>query len=139
MEKFIVKYRKLLRRQKLFTVCYIVFMALELLGTLAGIIISGITGTDSLLTISVILFIVGPLVLVFFHVFVIRTLQSNKRKELDAEIYDSELNADEIMQVGAELKISLFSVALKKRVFELGLDFVPEGCIRDEILPTKKD
>ena len=87
MEKFIVKYRKLLRRQKLFTVCYIVFMALELLGTLAGIIISGITGTDSLLAISVILFIVGPLVLGFFHIFVIRTLQSNKRKELDAEIY----------------------------------------------------
>ena len=55
------------------------------------------------------------------------------------ELINSNLSADEIMEFGKRLRTDLFSVAIEKRCKELGLEGVPEWCVRDGILPQKED
>lgn len=75
------------------------------------------------------------LLYMIFHI----TGNDKKRKALDMELENSTLTADEILQLGKEVKTDLFGIALSKRVKELGLERVPEWCVRDGVLPVKSD
>lgn len=59
---------------------------------------------------------------------------------LSFAVFDSNVPAEEILELGRENKIDLINVAIKARCMnELGLQGVPEWCARDQILPTEED
>ena len=59
---------------------------------------------------------------------------------MEAALFDSNVPAEEILELGRENKIDLINVAIKARCMnELGLRGVPEWCARDQILPTEED
>lgn len=139
METFIKKYKKLLTRKKILTIGWFALMALALLGGLTGIIIGGARNNDSIFTLSIQLGLILPVAMWVAYLIFLVASKDKKRKALDLELENSALSAEEILQLGTALKIDLFGVALNKRVKELGLAYVPEWCVRDDVLPTKED
>lgn len=135
MEEYIKKYKKMIFTRKVFLGSYFTIMALAFLGGLVGIIVCGAKNQDSFITAFAVLCLVVPVVMLVIYLILTMTGKDKKREALDCELENSDFNADEIMQIGEAMKIDLFNVAVNKRAKELGLNQVPEGCIRDRILP----
>ena len=78
---------------------------------------------------------------VMWFVFLVANIsgKDKAREKLDSELMESNLTADEVMELGDKLKLDLFGVAAVKRAKELGIDHLPEGCLRDRILLTKEE
>lgn len=132
------KYKKLLRRRKLTRILYFVLMGLFLVGGFTGVIICCINESGSI-TPFMLMGYVAPIVMwVAFLIFLV-AWKDKKRVALDREVESSTMTADEVMLVGDYAGVDLYDIALKKRKEELGLEVVPEGYVRDRILPTKKE
>lgn len=138
-EEFVKKYRRLLFRHRLFIVCYFSVVLLAFFVGFAGIIGCGIRNTESYINVYAVLCLVVPVLMVLIYLIATATGKDKKRDALDSELVNSSLSADEIIQIGNELKINLFGVAVNKRVKELGLEYVPEWCVRDGVLPTAEN
>lgn len=139
MEDFVQKYRAVFAKRKLFKFLYFGVMALAFLGGMAGIIASAVKDDYSKLTMYVIIALAVPVVLWIIYLISIATGKDKKLDALAVELLESNLTADEIMKVGDEIKMSLFNVAIIKRKKELGLESIPEWCVRDGVLPTAED
>lgn len=135
MEEYIKKYKKMIFIRKVFVGSYFTIMALAFLGGLVGIIVCGARNQDSFLSAFIMLCLVVPVVMLVIYLILAMTGKDKKREALDCELENSDFSAEEIMQIGEAVKIDLFYVAVKVRAKELGLEHVPEGCIRDRILP----
>lgn len=93
---------------------------------------------DDLANIFGVLFLVLPvLALIVFFV------SAFKKDKLETQLYDAlekgNFSAEEILLIGEKINVNLFSKALSVRCKELGLESIPEWCVRDGVLPTKKD
>lgn len=77
-----------------------------------------------------------PIVMWVVYLVAIASGKDKAKEKLDSELMESNLSADEVMEIGEKLKLDLFGVAAVKRAKELGVDHLPEGCLRDGILPT---
>lgn len=93
---------------------------------------------DNLANIFGVLFLVLPvLALIAFFV------SAFKKDKLETQLYDAlekgNFSAEEILLIGEKINVNLFSKALSVRCKELGLESIPEWCVRDGVLPTKKD
>ncbi len=139
MEQFEKKYKRLKLKKKALICTYFGLMALAFLTGLTGIIICGIKNTDAKFSFFMILALVLPIVMWVLFLIAIIPGKDKAREKMDAELMESNLSSDEVMEIGDRLKLDLFGVAAVKRAKELGIDHLPEGCFRDRILPTKED
>ncbi len=135
MDKYYRKYRNLIVIHKTFIIGYCAIAALSFLGGLVGIIICAIRNLDSLITVCVILTLVVPIVMLILYLVCFQWLWDKRYDRLNSELRSSSLSANEILELGKKLKRDLFSVAVDKRCKELGLESVPEWCVRDGVLP----
>lgn len=138
MEEVVLEIRKILRLQKLREECFWVLIVLLIVIGIAGVIASSVMGKFNYLPVFCIIGFVLPIVFAISAVIGIVKNSSNSNKINDI-LLDNKLSADEIMSVGKRLNINLFSLALTVRCKELGLSKVPEWCVRDSVLPTKKE
>lgn len=139
METYYKKYKRLLNFHKISVILYFVMALFLLIGCLVGICVCSGKNTDSLIGFFVILGIVGPVVMFFVYIFCIQSLWNKRLEKQNNELKYSDLSAEEIIELGMLLKTNLYSIALEKRCNELGIDHVPEGYIRDAILPKAED
>lgn len=139
MEEFKQKYKRLIRRKKLLTIGYFAIIGLSFLAGLTGIIVVSVKNHFELLTLFVLLAIAVPAALWLIYLICLLAVKEKKREALDSELENSNISADDIMQMGQELKIDLFGVALSKRCKELGIEGAPEWCVRDGVLPTTEN
>lgn len=139
MEQFEKRYKRLKLKKKAFVCIYFGLMALAFITGFIGVIICGAKNIDSMFTFFAILGFVLPIVMWVVFLVSIVSGKDKAREKLDSELMESSLTADEVMEIGDKLKIDLFGVASIKRAKELGIDHLPEGCLRDRILPTKED
>lgn len=135
MDKYYRKYKKLLIIHKIFIIGYCVIAALAFLGGLVGIIISAIRNIDSLIAMCGILTLVVPIVMLILYLVCFQWLWDKRYDRMDSELCSSNLSSNEILELGKKLKRDLFSVAVDKRCKELGMESVPEWCVRDGVLP----
>ena len=83
--------------------------------------------------------IVGVPVICFKLYFAFSKRKDKKIEELRKIIFDNVNTADEVLKLGKENDIDLFSIAMEVRCFkELGLKSVPEWAARDGALPPLK-
>lgn len=139
MEEYKQKYKRLIRRKKLFTIGFFAIIGLSFISGLTGIIVVSVKNHFELLTLFVLLAIAVPAALWLIYLICLLAVKEKKRGALDLELESSNISADDIMQLGQELKIDLFGVALSKRCKELGIEGAPEWCVRDGVLPTAED
>ncbi len=139
MEEFEKKYKKLKLKKKALLCIFFGLMVLAFLTGFTGVIVCAVKKIETMFSLFMILGFVLPIVM--WVVFLVATAlgKDKAREKLDAELMGSTLSADEIMEMGDKLKFDLFGVASVKRAKELGIDHLPEGCIRDRVLPTKDD
>lgn len=114
-------------------------MVVTFLTGFTGVIICCMKNIESKFSFFAILGFVVPIVMWVVFLISIISGKDKAREKLDAELMESNLTASEIMEIGDRLKIDLFGVASIKRAKELGIDHLPEGCLRDRILLTKED
>ena len=139
MEQFEKKYKRLKLKRIAFVCIYFGLMALAFLSGLTGVIVCGAKNIDTMLSLFAVLGFVLPIVVWVVYLVAIASGKDKAREKLDSELMESNLSADEVMEIGDKLKFDLFGVAAVKRAKELGIDHLPEGCLRDGILPTKDD
>lgn len=139
MEQFEKKYKRLKLKKIAFVCIYFGLMALAFLSGLTGVIVCGAKNIDTMLSLFAVLGFVLPIVMWVVYLVAIASGKDKAREKLDSELMESNLSADEVMEIGDKLKFDLFGVAAVKRAKELGIDHLPEGCLRDGILPTKDD
>ncbi len=139
MENFLKKYKRLKFRKKAFIITYFSLMFLLFITGLIGVCVCGIKNIGSPITFFAIMGFVLPIVMWIVYLIATMTGKDSARDKLDEELKESDLTADEVMNLGDELKIDLFGIAAIKRAKELGIDHLPEGCLRDRILPSKED
>lgn len=139
MEEFKQKYKRLIRKKKLLTISYFAIIGLSFLIGLTGIIVVSVKNHFELLTLFILLAIAVPAALWLIYLICLLAVKEKKREALNSELENSNLSADDIMQMGQELKIDLFGVALSKRCKELGIEGAPEWCVRDGVLPTAEN
>ena len=139
MDKYTKAFERVHIIHKIFIIGYFSLAAILFLGGFVGLIISGIRNMDFLLSLSLILGFGGPVLMWILYIACIQWLWDKKIAGRKKELINSNLSADEIMEFGKRLRTDLFSVAIEKRCKELGLEGVPEWCVRDGILPQKED
>ena len=139
MEQFEKKYKRLKLRKKTLLCILFGLMALAFITGLTGVIVCAAKNIDSMFSLFMIVGFVLPIVMWVAFLVVIAPGKDKAKEKLDSELMESNLSADEIMEIGEKCKFDLFGVAAVKRAKELGIDHLPEGCLRDGILPTKDD
>ncbi len=139
MEQFEKKYKRLKLKKKAFICIYFGLMALAFLTGITGVIVCCEKNNETMISFFMVLGFVLPIVIWASYLVAIATGKDKAKEKLDSELMESNLSADEIMEIGDKCKFDLFGVAAVKRAKELGIDHLPEGCIRDGILPTKED
>ena len=139
MEQFEKKYKSLRLKKIMFVCIYFGLMVLAFLTGLTGAIVCCIQNTYTMFSIFMILGLVIPIVMWVVYLITIASGKDKAREKLDSELMESNLSAEEIMEIGDKLKIDLFGIASVKRAKELGIDHLPEGCFRDRILPAKDE
>ena len=139
MEQFEKRYKRLKLKKKAFICIFFGLMALAFLTGIIGVIVCCIKNIDSMFSFFMILGFVVPVVMWVAYLIAIIPGKDKARDKLDAELMESNLTADEVMAIGDKLKLDLFGVASVKRAKELGIAHLPEGCLRDRILPTKEE
>lgn len=139
MEQFEKKYKRLKIKNKAFICAYFGLIVVTFLTGFTGVIICCMKNIESKFSFFAILGFVVPIVMWVVFLISIISGKDKAREKLDAELMESNLTASEIMEIGDRLKIDLFGVASIKRAKELGIDHLPEGCLRDRILLTKED
>lgn len=137
MDIYFRKYKRFLSMRKAIAIIYFAIMAILFLTGICGIIVCGMHNTDSFLALFIIIGLVLPIAMWTIYLIIIAKGNDSKRELLNQELENSSLSADDIMKMAEELKIDLFSVAIKKRAKELGIEQIPEWCFRDGDLPTK--
>lgn len=135
MEQFEKRYKGLKLKKRFFVCLYFGLMALAFLTGFTGVIVCGIENIEETLTFFMILGFVVPVVMWFVFLVANISGKDKAREKLDSELMESNLTADEVMELGDKLQLDLFGVAAVKRAKELGIDYLPEGCLRDRILP----
>lgn len=139
MEQFEKKYKRLKLRRKTLLCIFFGLMALVFITGLTGVIVCAAKNIDRMFSFFMIVGFVLPIVMWVAFLVVIAPGKDKAKEKLDSELMESNLSADEIMEIGEKCKFDLFGVAAVKRAKELGIDHLPEGCLRDGILPTKDD
>lgn len=139
MEQFEKKYKILRLKKKAFICIYFGLMVLAFITGLTGIIVCAAKNIDKMISLFAVLGLVLPIVMWVVYLVAILLRKDKAREKLDSELLESNLSADEVMEIGEKYKFDLFGVAAVKRAKELGIDHLPEGCLRDRILPTKED
>ena len=136
--KYLKKYKKAAACERVCKKLIIPSFILEGILGVIGIVASANSHNGFLLNLAMISFFVIPFSTIFFFFF-IQYIAIKKKTALEKELFDSKVLAEDILELGKENGIDLFSVALEARCFhELGLTGVPEWCVRDAELPTKK-
>lgn len=138
MEEVTAKIRKIQRARKLRERSFFVLLVLLIVIGIVGIIVTSIKGEFDYLPVFCIIGFLVPIVLFVLAMIGIVKLDDGSEK-IKSIVLESSLSADEIMSVGEKLNINLFSLALTVRCKELDLSSVPEWCVRDGVLPTKKE
>lgn len=136
------KYKGLCARykwtDKFIRISVIAISILSLFSGIAVIINSAIKNDFSHLYLFIILSLVLPIALWVGYLIWLVAFDIKRRDKFMARIYESGLSADEVMQIGNEVGMDLFSVALNIRcIKELKMTSIPEWCARDEVLPEK--
>ena len=137
--QFEKKYKRLRLKKRAFICIFFGLMALAFLTGLTGVIVCAVKNIEAMISFFVVLGLVLPIVMWVAYLVAIASGKDKAKDKLDAELMESNLSADEIMEIGEKCKFDLFGVAAVKRAKELGIDHLPEGCLRDGILPTKDD
>lgn len=138
MEKVTAKIRKIQKARKLRERSFFVLMVLLVVIGIIGVIVTSVKGEFDYLPVFCIIGFLVPVVLFVLAMIGIVKIDDGSQ-EIKKIVLESSLSADEIMSVGEKLNINLFSLALAVRCKELGLSSVPEWCVRDGVLPTKKE
>lgn len=139
MEQFEKKYKRMKLKKIAFVCIYYGLMALAFITGLVGMIVCDAKNIDKMISFFAVLGFVLPIVMWVAYLVAIASGKDKAKDKLDSELLESNLSADEVMEIGDKLKLDLFGVAAVKRAKELGIEHLPEGCIRDGILPTKDD
>lgn len=139
MEQFEKKYKRLKLKKKTFICIYFGLMALAFITGLTGMIVCDAKNIETMISFFAVMGLVLPIVMWVAYLIAIASGKNKEKEKLDSELLESNLSADEVMEIGDKLKIDLFGVASIKRAKELEIDNLPEGCLRDRILPTKDD
>lgn len=139
MELFEKKYKRLIRKKKVFACLFLVLIIGAFLTGLTGFIVCAVKNNDSMLVFFAVLGFAVPIVMLVAYLVATMTGKDKAKETLDSKLLKSELSADEVLKLGENLNLDLFGIAALKRAKELGLEHLPEGCIRDRILPTKDD
>lgn len=139
MDKYTKAFKRVHIIHKIFIIGYFSLAAILFLGGFVGLIISGIRNMDFLLSLSLILGLGGPVLMWILYIACIQWLWDKRIDRQKRDLLNSSLSAGEILEFGRRLNTDLFSAALDKRCKELGLEGVPEWCVRDGILPQKED
>jgi len=135
MDKNIIKKYKKLTKSSLGILSVVGGMVISFFAGIAGIIMFD---SPVMLILSVAV-IVGVPVLCFKLYFAFSKRKDKKIEELRKMIFDNVNTADEVLKLGKENDIDLFSIAMEVRCFkELGLNGVPEWAARDGVLPPLK-
>lgn len=139
MEQFEKKYKRLRLKKKVFIFIFFGLMALAFLTGLTGIIVCGVQNNETMITFFAVLGLGLPIVMWVAFLIASVARKDKAKEKLDLELMESNLSADEIMKIGDKYHFDLYGVASVKRAKELGIDHLPEGCLRDRVLPTKED
>lgn len=139
MEEYLKKYKRLLILHRVFIIGYCAIAMLAFLGGLTGIVIFAVKGIDSLISICAVVCLVVPIVMLILYLVCLQWLWDKRFERQNGEIQNSDLSSDEIMELGKKLNIDLFGIAVAKRCEELGIEHLPEGYIRDAIMPKAED
>ena len=139
MQKYRNLCRKYLLTGRIVRTSVIGVCVISVLAGVAGIIISAIKNDFSNMSLYGVLLII-PIALLIGYFIWFAAFDPKRYDRLIATLYDSELSADEVLQIGNEVGIDLFSLALKIRCLkELKMKGVPEWCARDGVLPEYHD
>ena len=137
--KYLNEYKKAAACERVCKKLIIPSLILEVILGVIGIVVSANSHNGFLLNWAMISFFVIPFATIFVFTIPLRNA-IKKKTALEKALFDSKMLADDILELGKENGIDLFSVALEARCFhELGLIGVPEWCVKDQILPTKID
>lgn len=139
MEQFEKKYKGLRKKKKAFIFIFFGLMVLAFITGLTGMVVYNGKNADRMINFFAVLGFVLPIVMWVAYLIAIAPGKNKAKDKLDAELMESNLSADEVMEIGKKTGFDLFGVASVKRAKELGIDHLPEGCLRDGILPTKED
>lgn len=136
-QKYITLCNSYIRAEKVFKVVSVILAVASFLGGLTGVIISSVNNDFSRFSLFCILMLV-PLLLFIIYLIRLFTVSGRKYNQLILSLRESELSAEEILQIGKETGLDLFSVALEIRCKkELKMKSIPEWCVRDGVLPEK--
>ena len=123
---------------KITKIAVIAVSAVAFIGGMAGIIRSAVNEDYSSFSFYVVMGVVFPIVLLIGYVIWLATSDIKRHNKFLANLYDSNLSADEVLQIGEKAGMNLFSVAADIRCKkELKMKGVPEWCARDGVLPDK--
>lgn len=137
-QKYITLCNSYIRTEKIFKLVTIIVAVASFLGGLTGVIISSVTNDFSKLSLFCIMMVVVPLLLYFCYLIWLFTASGRKYNQLILGLRESKLSAEEILHLGKETGLDLFSVALEIRcIKELKMKSIPEWCVRDGVLPEK--
>lgn len=116
----------------------IIVCVVSFLGGIAELIYSAVKNDFSKLYLFGIFSLIIPIVLFIGYLIWLATSGSKRHDQFIARLYDSNLSAEEVLQIGNTVGMNLFSLALEIRcIKELKLSGVPEWCARDGVLPDK--
>lgn len=136
-QKYITLCNSYIRAEKAFKVVSVILAVASFLGGLTGVIISSVNNDFSRFSLFCILMLV-PLLLFFIYLIRLFTVSGRKYNQLILSLRESELSAEEILQIDKETGLDLFSVALEIRCKkELKMKSIPEWCVSDGVLPEK--
>lgn len=136
-QKYITLCNSYIRAEKVFKVVSVILAVASFLGGLTGVIISSVNNDFSRFSSFCILMLV-PILLFFTYLIRLFTVSGRKYNQLILSLRESEFSAEEILQIGKETGLDLFSVALEIRcIKELKMESIPEWCVRDGVLPEK--
>lgn len=127
------------RTEKIVRVVVITVCAVSFLGGMAGIVYSVINNSFDHLFLFGGLASILPLVLAIGYFILLATYGVKRYDRFIAKLYDSNMSADAVLQLGKETGLDLFSLALQIRcIKELKMTGIPEWCFKDGVLPTEK-